>query len=256
MINNIVDNVEYNIYCSIFTHRLPAMTGETIAKLQSVASGNPLPGSDTNQLVDELRRRIVSGQLPPGSRLGESPLAEEFAVSRARVRDAFGILEQRGLIERIPNKGAVVMRLELDSILELFEVREVLEAQMVSLATQRAAPEVWDDLLVLFGDELGQAVADNDLDAYRSAITEFRRQCTNAAENETLRGLLDSIYDRVQGMTRRLVLVPGRAAEGFRQHQEILRAMRAGDAALAESLKRENIRSAREWFLKYKEYML
>ncbi len=232
------------------------MSRKSVARLEPVSPGLPLSGSDTNQLVDELRRRIISNRLPPGSRLGESQLAEEFSVSRTRVRDAFGILEQRGLIERIPNKGAVVMRLEADSILELFEVREVLEAQMVALATQRAEPRVWDELLELFGDELQQAVADNDLDAYRSAIAEFRRRCTNAAENETLRGLLDSIYDRVQGMTRRLVLVPGRAAEGFRQHQEILRAMRAGDAALAEKLKRENIRSAREWFLKYKDYML
>ncbi len=232
------------------------MSKKRIVNLAAVGSESAAATTGTDRLVDELRRRIVSNELPPGSRLRESEFAEEFHVSRARVRDAFAILEQRGLIERIPNKGAVVMRLGPDSILELFEVREVLEAQMVRLATERAAPESWDRLLEIFGDELAQAVAENDLDAYRAAIAEFRRQCTNAAENETLRELLDSIYDRVQVMTRRLVLVPGRAAEGFRQHREILRAMRRGDAALAERLKRENIRSAREWFLKYKDYML
>ena len=48
-------------------------------------------------------------------------------------------------------------RLEADRIQELFEVREVLEAQMVRLATQRAAPETWDHLLEVFGDALDQA---------------------------------------------------------------------------------------------------
>ena len=57
-------------------------------------------------------------------------------------------------------------------------------------------------------------------------------------------------------MTRRLTLVPGRAMKGFQQHQEILQAMRSGDADRAEMLKRENIRSAQEWFQKYQKYLL
>jgi DNA-binding GntR family transcriptional regulator len=212
--------------------------------------------SETDHLVDEIRARIVSLTLPPGSRLRESQFAEEFGVSRARVRDAFGILEERGLIERIPNRGAVVMRLEADDIYDLFEVREVLEAQMVRLATLRSSPGDWDELIELFGEALESRVTDNDLDAYMAAIAEFRTQCIEMAGNAVLTGLLDSIYDRIQGMTRRLVLVPGRALKGFHQHQEILQAMRAGEADKAETLKRENIRSAQEWFQKYQNYLL
>ena len=212
--------------------------------------------SDTERLIDELRRRIVSHELPPGSRLKECQIAEEFSASRARVRDAFGVLEERGLIERIPNRGAVVTRLEVDRIQELFVVREFLEAAMVRLATERASPEIWDELLDVFGDQLDVAVAENDFNAYMAAIATFRSTCISAAGNDTLRSLLDSIYDRVQVMTRRLVLVPGRAAVGLRQHREILEAMRAGNADLAEQLKRDNIRSAAEWFQKYKSFLL
>lgn len=232
------------------------MTRKTVYPLESIPSTQSGANPDVEIVVAELRRRIVSNQIPPGARLRESDLANEFEVSRARIRDAFAALEARDLIERIPNKGAVVMRLEAGSILELFEVREVLEAQMVNLATQRAKPESWDELIDLFGEDLAKSVEESDLDAYVSAIARFRKQCIEAAENETLKIMLDSIYDRVQGMTRRLVIVPGRAAEGFRQHQEILRTMRAGDHARAEELKRENIQSAREWFLKYKDFLL
>lgn len=232
------------------------MKETTIHQLGPVPMDLPAVSQDADLVVAELRRRIVSSQLPPGARLRESDFAQEFKVSRAKIRDAFAALEARDLIERIPNKGAVVMRLEAGSILELFEVREVLEAQMVNLATQRAKPEYWDELVHLFGDDLAKSVEENDLDAYVSAIAQFRKQCILAAENETLKIMLDSIYDRVQGMTRRLVLVPGRALEGFRQHQEILNAMRTGNHELAEELKRENIRSAREWFLKYQNFLL
>lgn len=231
----------------------------TSGKLVQLGDLKPIPDpekSEADRFVNELRRRIVMHELPPGARLREHELAEEFNVSRGRVRDAFGVLEERGLIERIPNRGAMVTRLEADAIEELFEVREFLEAAMVRLATQRAAPETWDRLLEVFGDGLEEAVANNDFDAYMAAILDFRGTCILAAENETLKGLLDSIYDRIQGMTRRLVLVPGRAKTGFRQHQDILRAMRAGDADRAEQLKRENIRDAREWFQKYQRYLL
>jgi len=212
--------------------------------------------SQTDDLLEELRHRIVSHEWPPGSRLREHELAEEFDVSRARIRGAFGILEERGLIERVPNRGAVVIRLQPDRIFELFEVREVLEAQMVRLATEKAPPETWNDLIELFGAPMETAVADNDLDAYVDAISRFRQRCIAAAENEVLKGLLDSLYDRIRVMIRRLVLVPGRAREGMCQHQEILRAMRGGEAETAERLKRENIRSAREWFQNYQKYLM
>ncbi|KAA3633598.1 MAG: GntR family transcriptional regulator [Proteobacteria bacterium] len=232
------------------------MARKPIQKLNVVNADDASAGVETTSFVDELRRRIVNNELPPGSRLRESQLSSEFNVSRARIRDAFGILEERGLIERIPNKGAVVMRLEADGILELFDVREVTEGLVVRLATQRATPDTWSGLLEVFGAELEKKLADNDFAAYTKAIALFRRTCIDAAGNDTLRDLLDSIFDRVQVMTRRLVLVPGRAMEGLRQHKEILRAMRDGEAERAEELKRENIRSARQWFLKYQDFLL
>ncbi len=209
-----------------------------------------------DRVFGELRRRIANHDMPPGTPLREQDLATEFDVSRARIRDSFGILEERGLIERIPNRGAVVVRLEPEKVDELFEVREVLEAQMVHLATEKAPKGSWNGLIKLFGPAMEKKLAANDFDAYEDAIHQFRRQCVEAAENEVLSNLLDSLYDRTQVLIRRLVLVPGRAQEGMRQHREILAAMRAGKAEKAERLKRDNISSAREWFRDYRKYLL
>ena len=221
----------------------------TIARFQPT-------GAQGDELIEKLRRCIVEHDLPPGTRLREQDLATEFGVSRARVRNAFNILEERGLIERIRNRGAVVMRLDPQKADELFEVREVLEAQMVRLATEKAPPESWDDLIELFGEDMNQKLTENDLGAYEDAVHMFRRRCIEAAENKVLTNLLDSLYDRTRVLIRRLVLVPGRAQEGMRQHQEILAAMRTGKADKAERMKRRNIRSAREWFYNYRKYLL
>lgn len=218
--------------------------------------GVPAGRSGTDRVLAELRQRIVNHDLPPGAPLREQNLATEFGVSRARIRDIFGILEERGLIERIPNRGAVVTRLEADKIDELFEVREVLEAQMVRLATEKAAPGSWAELIRLFGPSMRRTLLSNDFDAYEDAVHRFRRRCIEEADNAVLNDLLDSLYDRTQVLIRRLVLVPGRALEGMRQHREILAAMRARDAEKAERLKRANIRSARDWFHNYRKYLM
>ena len=67
-----------------------------------------------------LRDRIATQQIPPGSKLRESEVAETFGVSRAVVREAFSVLAERGLIERIPNRGAIVSRLDFEQVREIF----------------------------------------------------------------------------------------------------------------------------------------
>jgi DNA-binding GntR family transcriptional regulator len=207
-------------------------------------------------IVEILRNRIVEHELPPGSKLREAALTVEFNVSRPRVREAFGILEERGLIERIPNRGAVVTRLKVDEAFALFEVREVLEGLAVRLATEKSSPDTWKDMVELFGKPVEEAMERGELDFYVDCVTEFRRRTTVAANNLILAALLDSLYDRTKMLVRRLVLVPGRASKGMCQHQETLRAMSDGNAELAEQLKRKNIRSARDSFDSYKKYLL
>lgn len=207
-------------------------------------------------VLNELRRRIVTQDLAPGAALREQELANEFGVSRARIRDTFGILEERGLIERVPHRGAVVAKLDPRRVDELYAVREVLEGLVVRLATENATPGHWDQIARLFGPTMEGLLAQNDFDAYEDAVHHFRRECIEAADNVVLRDLLDGLYDRIQVLIRRLVLVPGRALEGMYQHRKILEAMRTGNAAEAERLKRANIRSARDWFQNYRKYLM
>jgi DNA-binding GntR family transcriptional regulator len=114
---------------------------------EGVLKGEPRVRGGPDSVFETLRARIASHQLPPGSKLRENELAAEFGVSRTRVRDVFGALEQRGLIERIPNRGAIVTRLELKQASDLYDVREYLEALSVKRATINAPEGAWDDLV-------------------------------------------------------------------------------------------------------------
>lgn len=208
------------------------------------------------EVLDALRRRIVDQDLPPGAKLREIALAEEFGISRPRLREAFGILEERGLVERTMNHGTAVARLSVDQVESLFDVREVLEALAVRLATQNAAPGTWDSFRDQFGAPARRALDANDLDYYIGIVHDFRLKTIEEARNPILSQTLDTLYDRTRVLIRRIVLMPGRALAALEEHQSVLEAMIAGDAARAEQLKLNNIRSARRWFSEYKDYLL
>lgn len=203
-----------------------------------------------------LRDRISRREIPPGAKLRELPFTQEFGVSRARIRQAFAALEQRGLVERIPNQGATVIALTAVELFTIYDVFELLEGLCVRLAVQNSDRGSWQDLAVLFNSDLEKSIADGECDQLFDAIMTYRQQTTIAANNPTLSAFLDSIYDKTQAIIRRTLILPGRATQSFKEHCEIIAAMQEGDALRAEALKRSNMRSAREFLVRYIDFVL
>lgn len=208
------------------------------------------------QIVAALRARIAAQDIPPGAKLRESDLAEEFGVPRTRVRDALAALEQRGLVERIPNRGAVVMRLDLSQVFDIYELREVLEGLAARLATERGPRERWRRELDLFQGPMKDLVARNELDPYIERYEALRRSIIEAAGNPVLAEMLDTIYEKTQALIRRILILPGRAEVGRQQHVALLEAMVQGKGELAEQRRREGLRSARAHLEKFQKYIL
>ena len=207
-------------------------------------------------LLRTLRARIARHELPPGAKLLENELSREFGVSRAKVRDAFGALAQRGLIQRIPNRGAVVARLDLSQVFEIYDVREMLKGLCVRLAVQRSKPPSWQDLVQLFGKPMEAIVKRDEFEKYIANLELLRGRTVEAAGSAVLADMLDSINDKTREIQRRIIILPGRAAEGLRQHRAVLAAMRKGDALAAEQLRRANIRSSREYLERFQSFVL
>lgn len=214
------------------------------------------PKAERPDISGVLRSRIATHALPPGSKLAETDLAQEFGVPRSRVREALAVLEQRGLVERIPNRGAVVTRLEPALVSSLYEVREVLEGSCARLATLNAPQAQWERWLAHFQGPMVEHVSAGRLDDYIRDYEAFRAEMIEACANPVLQQMLDSILERTQTLIRRIIILPGRAALGLAQHTTMLEAMVAGEADRAEQLRRENMRSAREFFDRYQKYIL
>lgn len=96
-------------------------------------------GEKGEELVRHLRSAIRSGRYVPGQRLVEVDLTAELGVSRSLLREAFRRLSTEGLVETVPNRGALVRRLTLTEAMELFQIRMELEALAAGLAAQNAA---------------------------------------------------------------------------------------------------------------------
>lgn len=206
-------------------------------------------------VVDIMRERIANHTIPPGAKLLEQDVAREFGLSRARVREVLSALELRGLIRRELNRGAIVTKLELSQVFEIYDTREVLEGLCFRLATQNVPPETWDELVKLFGKPLERMVAAGDINGYQQAYSQMRGRVIDAAGNQILVGMLDSVYEKTRIIMRRVMILPGRVAKGLKENQAVLAAMRRGDAYEAERLKRANIRSAIDDLKRYQDYV-
>ena len=89
------------------------------------------------EVAVRLRQRIVEGQLAPGAKLNERELAEALNVSRTPLREAIKMLAAEGLVELLPNRGAVVAQMSEQDVIDTFEVIAGLEGQSGELAAQR-----------------------------------------------------------------------------------------------------------------------
>ena len=87
-------------------------------------------------LADRISAKIFAGEYPPGSRLRQEALAEEFSVSRTPIREALRQLEVKGVIQHGPNQGAMVLAPNARDIRDAYQVRAELEGLAISLAVE------------------------------------------------------------------------------------------------------------------------
>ncbi|MGM0561220.1 MAG: GntR family transcriptional regulator [Pseudomonadota bacterium] len=230
--------------------------GDAGSKQKTVQRGKNTPKHRVEDVLKIMRRRIAEHELPPGTRLQELDIANQFETSRSVVREVLGALEQHGLVNRIPNRGAVVARIELKEIYEIFDVREALEGLCARQATLNAPPETWDPYLERFGTSMETAIEAGELEVYINALEELRQDTILWADNSHAANFLSLVLDKASIIKRRVMLLPGRAPLGRKMHYEMLQLMQKGDAVGAEEKKKEIIHSAREWLERYRSFVM
>jgi len=90
----------------------------------------------TSDISEKLINAIVNGDIPPGSKLSEPKLAQQFNISRGPLREAIRRLEGLNLVSHVPREGVKVVTLTLKEVIEIYHVREALEGLAAGLAAR------------------------------------------------------------------------------------------------------------------------
>ena len=204
----------------------------------TVPEGRILQGQGTYQrLLTEIR----SGILLPGARLTETEIADRLRVSRTPVREAIRRLEADGLVAHMPRAGAVVRRLDHSEVMELYEMRTVLEGTAARLAA-RAASEVEIDELAAINAEM--EAAEGDGVALSELNTQFHRTLTRAARNRFLVRSVDTIHTTLLILGPSTLAQPERARAAVAEHGAVVSALRRRDGKAAEKRMRAHMEAA------------
>jgi DNA-binding GntR family transcriptional regulator len=215
-------------------------SANTTTETQEPAGGK---GSRGPKAYELLREAIATGKLKPGDRVLESELATMLNMSRTPIREAIAALEAEGLVSMDGARGRVVTKLDYQSVMELYAVREVLEAAAGGLAARNAS----DMEIVALRDmlEMEERILEDEsrLGAHNRRFHEAIYYCSH---NRYVLKMLEYIQT---GML--LMQPPGRLGRERREtamleHKAIVDAIEARDPAAAEAAIRNHVRRAQQ----------
>jgi DNA-binding GntR family transcriptional regulator len=193
--------------------------------------------------AEELRMRILSGQLKEGSQLRQEVLAAELGVSRIPLREALRLLEGEGLVTIVPHRGAVVSVLSPAEIGELFDLRALIEPELIRCAIPHLVPA---DLLKAEATLTGYRAAfeRRDVETWGALNTQFHLALYRPARRPRFLALAQTLLDQADRYTRMQLLLTGGESRAQQEHEELLALCQAREIEPAAALLERHIRGA------------
>lgn len=205
-----------------------------------------MSSNQSQKAYEHIRSKLLDSSLPPGSRLSYGGLGKEIGVSATPVREAVGQLASEGLIELIPQLGAVVRALSREEAIELYETREALEAYAAAKAAERASDAQIKSL-------------ENNLAALKKWVTKVNKSGKPSADKKVAKEFhaLDLAFHMTiieASRNRRMLKVVGDSHILTRIFQanrhefaiEILEATQAEHEAIFTAIKSKNAKAAHD----------
>jgi DNA-binding GntR family transcriptional regulator len=194
-------------------------------------------------LAESLRERILNGEIREGEALVQDVIAQEYDVSRMPVREALRQLEACGLVEMKIHKGAVVTSLPTEQIAELYDLRAMLECDMLA----RAIPRMTDEHLAqarAILTNLEASFEHQDIGSWGRLNWEFHKSLYSAADRVQTLTILQGINVQTDRYIRLHLLLTKAFGDAEKDHREILRLCTLRDADRAVGYLRKHILNA------------
>ena len=192
-----------------------------------------------------LEAEILAGELKKGQTLTEVSLSNRHGVSRTPLRGALHRLAEEGLIEIVPNRGAVVIGVGREELIDIYKIRMRLEGLASREATERISNEDIERLRESV--ELAEFyIKRQDTEHLKELDSQFHDIIYKASGNRLLYKTLSELHRNIQFYRKRSITVEGRLEKSISEHREILAAIESRDAAKADRLTSLHIQAALE----------
>jgi DNA-binding GntR family transcriptional regulator len=189
-------------------------------------------------VLEELRRALVTGELKPGQPIRQEAIAENLGVSRVPLREALKILEGEGQVVHQPHRGYLVAKLSLPDLLEVYRIREILEAEAARSAVEKLT-DADIELIVHAQHDVETASAQGDLQAMTAANRRFHFAIIDGCQMTRLVHIIRNLWNTTDAYRSVYYNSPANRERVEREHSEIVQALLHRDAerlieALAE----------------------
>lgn len=196
-------------------------------------------------VATRLRQHIVEGRLAPGAKLNERALCEQLEVSRTPLREAIKMLAAEGLVELLPNRGAVVAQMSRQDVIDTFELIAGLEGLSGELAAQRIADAELAEIRALHYEMLA-AHARRDLPTYYRLNAAIHDAINRAAGNRVLEQTYRTVNARLQALRFRSNFDDAKWDRAVDEHQRMIDLLAARDGAALRRLLAEHLAHKRD----------
>ena len=207
----------------------------------------------TGSAYHDLKAMIIDGRLVPGEMILEQELAERLEMSRTPVREALIRLEQEGLLEIKPRRGARVLPISVDDMREIYQLLTVLEATAAHAAAERKLDtgELAD--LEQAVAEMDASLASDDMDAWAEADARFHALLVAASGNRRLMAVVATMVEQSQRVRRLTLHLRPKPLGSNADHRAVVEAIKAGDAAAAYDIHHRHRRQSGEMLVELLE---
>jgi len=197
------------------------------------------------QVAQRLRQMLVEGRIASGAKLNERELSAVLHVSRTPLREAIKMLAAEGLVELLPNRGAIAVSLSESDVLHTFEVMAGLEALSGELAAQRITDAELAEIKALHFEMLA-AYTRGDLSGYYRLNALIHNAINAAAKNPVLSATYNQVNARLQALRFRSNQDGAKWKRAVKEHEKMIEALSAHDAAAMRTVMLTHLHNKRD----------
>ena len=189
-----------------------------------------------------LKRAIIRGDLTPNSKLTLTEIAKSLGISNTPIREAINKLSSEGFVNIIPNKGIKIVKINIDDMREILEIRAFLDGLIAKLAAKKITDKEIVNMMKII-NKMEYSVKEDDRLTYNDLDIKFHDFLLNITENNKLKEIYNNLIVHAYRFRIRTLKISDRMSKSFKEHKEIALKIKERNPDEANRVSQEHIES-------------